>query len=119
MQYQFVIASRGRSGTIACSTGDHELTIDWEMSGSPEHDMLLAPLRIHQWDSGAEIPRDEQRRILLALRAWLREQNTRSDLDISDDDSDPGNRCARRGCDDPALRGSAYCGLHYDETLLA
>jgi len=116
--YHFSLHPNGRCGTIECSKGDLQLKIDWEMSGSPDADILLAPMSLTQWTSGVEIPRDEQLEMLNSLRVWLEDTGTRADIARPTASVDSSSRCMRAGCGESALEGSAYCPLHYDETLL-
>jgi len=116
--YEFEFHSHGRSGDIRCSDGENVVVIMWEMSGSPDYDILLAPLDLGRWESGAEIPRDTQHRILAELRAWLVSQKIRSDAASPPEAQESGELCRRAGCADRALTGSAYCAFHYDESLL-
>lgn len=94
------------------------MEFEWEMSGVPEKDILVAPLDLTRWDSGQEIPRGEQTVILDHLRRWLAEKKTRSDLSRPADQIDESVTCVASGCNEPVLVGSAYCGVHFDETLL-
>ena len=116
--YSFTMNARGRAGSIRCSDGQNVTDLDWEMSGSPEYDVLLAPLDLRSWASGAEIPRGAQHRILAELRKWLVAQRIRSNAAPPRSNDRGPETCRRAGCSEQALVGSAYCPFHYDETLL-
>ena len=116
--YSFTMNTRGRTGSIRCSDGQNVTDIDLEMSGSPEYDVLLAPLDLRFWASGAEIPRDAQHRILAELRKWLVAQDIRSNAEPPRSNDGGVETCRRAGCSKSALVGLAYCPFHYDETLL-
>lgn len=115
--FTFAIRSSGRSGVIECCKGDRVVTIDWEMSGSAEVDIALAPADFRKWSCGDVMSREMQLKILAALRAWLEEQGIRSDV-ARPSTTAPDSRCVKVGCQTPALTGIAYCSLHYDDTLL-
>ena len=116
--YRFTLKNNGRCGTITCAKEDLELKIDWEMSGTPDADILLAPMNLSQWASGIEIPRAEQLEILNHLRAWFDARRINADIARPTAQINSSSRCERSGCRDHAMAGSAYCPFHYDETLL-
>lgn len=116
--YSFTMNARGRTGSISCTDGQNVTDIDWEMSGSPEYDILLAPLDLRSWASGAQIPRDAQLGILAELRKWLVGQKIRSDAAAPHSNDRRPEACRRAGCSELAIMGSAYCPLHYDQNLL-
>jgi hypothetical protein len=116
--YDFRMNAHGRCGAIRCSDGENIVDIDWEMSGSPEYDILLAPLDLRRWASGAEIPRDAQHRMMSQLREWLNGQGIRSDATPPRQLKQRGEVCQRSGCSQKAPSGSAYCAFHFDESLL-
>jgi hypothetical protein len=116
----FLLKSSGRSGTIAFEKGGHNLDICWEMSGSPEYDILLAPIDLQKWNKpiGKDIPRAEQFEILNELRLWLKGQNIKTDLDLPPTNDKECRPCICAGCNIPALEGIVYCAFHYDDMLL-
>ena len=116
--YSFSLQANGRCGIISCSKGDLMMEIEWEMSGVPDMDILMAPVDLNRWRSGQEISLAEQRYILDRLRTWLHEKGIRADIVRPVTHIDPSNRCVRAGCDKPVLEGYAYCPNHYDESLL-
>ena len=116
--YRFALQSSGRCGTVTCTKGSSELKIDWEMSGVLDKDILLAPMDLNSWTSGAIIPHEEQMAILAHLRAWLEESGTRSDIARPVTPVDPSSHCMKANCREHAIAGSAYCPNHYDATLL-
>ena len=110
----------GRAGTIIYKDGEHSVSIDWEMSGSPKHDILMGPIDLSKWDSPREedIPREIQKDIIQKLRIWLKEQNLKSDIDLKEE-VDPNNlQCVWKDCSKVRMNGSAYCSFHIDETTL-
>ncbi len=116
--YNFKMNARGRFGVIRCGDVENVVELEWEMSGSPEYDMLLAPLDLRHWSSGVDIARADQHRILGQLREWLTEQGIRSDIAASRELEQSGDMCQHSGCPERAFAGSAYCAFHFDETLL-
>jgi len=116
--YSFSLQANGRCGIISCSKGDLKMEIEWEISGVPDMDILLAPVDLNRWMSGHEITRAEQRDILDRLRIWLHEKGIRADIARPVTNLDPSNRCVRAGCINPVLEGFSYCPNHYDESLL-
>lgn len=88
------------------------------MSGVSDKDIMLAPLDLNSWTSGAIISHEEQMVILAHLRAWLEESGTRSDIARPMTPVDPSSHCIRANCGEHAIAGSAYCPTHYDATLL-
>lgn len=94
----FQLRTTGRRGEIECrEAAGRVLRIPWEMSGSPEYDLLLAPLNLSCWSSSADasIPPPKQRGILAALRHWLRSRNLRTDIDLPEDGRSAEARCSR------------------------
>jgi hypothetical protein len=116
--YQFQLNANGRCGTISCAKDGQNLEIEWEMSGVPEKDILLAPIDLARWASGEDIPKAEQRMILERLRDWLVSKKTRSDINRPTEEVDHAAACVWSGCEEPPLKGLAYCANHYDDTLL-
>ena len=116
--YRFCITPSGRRGTILCSDGKRSLTIDWEMSGVTQYDILLAPIDISAWGYGEKIPRDQQMEILFALRAWFQSQNIKSDIVRTAEETVADTKCIWSGCQSSFLSGAAYCAKHWDESLL-
>ena len=110
----------GRDGTITYSDLGRSLEIYWEMSGVPQYDILVAPLNLKQWKIPADeaIPRTKQREILEGLRSWLKSQGKRADIDRPSQIEYSSENCVWAGCSQKALRNSAYCLEHFDETLL-
>ena len=101
----------GRSGTITCTADGKRLVIYWEMSGVPERDILLAPVDLREWQFPARerILEDDQKDILIQLRAWLAAKRVRSDIDLPQVTAVSEQRCARFGCTSKAIVDSAYC----------
>jgi len=116
--YRFSLQANGRSGTITCSRDQLSMEIEWEMSGVPDKDILLAPIDLGRWDSGQDVSRAEQRLILGHLRTWLAKEKTRANIERPTHQTDPSAKCVWEGCNEPALKGVAYCATHYDDTLL-
>ena len=116
--YDFTMQRSGRDGNIRCTDGRDLIDIYWEMSGSSDYDILLAPLDLRSWASGAEIPRTAQRQILSALRDWLSKQEIRSDVARPCHTEQQTGRCQWSDCTETAVAGVAYCAFHYDENLL-
>ena len=116
--YQFRLNSSGRCGTISCSKDSLKLEMDWEMSGVPDVDLLLAPIELTRWATGEAVPEDEQRVILDHLRDWLVVKKTRADINRPTEEIDYAAKCAWSGCEGSPLKGFAYCATHYDDTLL-
>ena len=116
----FTMRCSGRCGVIVYHSGKREIEIEWEMSGVPEHDILLAPIDLRQWNEpkGIEIPRDKQIEILRALRSWTKAEKLRTDIDLPLRVEFEDNPCGWAGCSEPRIKDSAYCSNHYDENLL-
>lgn len=116
----FRMNTSGRCGEIECFDQGNVVRIYWEMSGSPKYDLLLAPLNLTSWSTGAKspIPRSRQREILVALRQWLRSKRLRTDIDIPVNRRTSNEKCRWSGCEQRQLVGLAYCPEHYDESLL-
>ncbi|MEJ2170053.1 MAG: hypothetical protein P8X90_31525 [Desulfobacterales bacterium] len=109
----------GRSGTITYQSGSNKIEIDWELSGSPEYDFLLAPVDLREWSEpkGAKIPFQMQIQILQKLRSWVKDQKLKTDIDSPVLDVED-NKCIRSTCSRKRLSGFVYCSVHYDENLL-
>ena len=119
-QWPFRMTMSGRAGEILYQEGERTLRIEWEMSGSAELDLLLAPLRLGEWTSEpSAIPKEKQREILKRLREWLSYRGLRSDIDLPPDAADSDQTCLWQDCSARQLAGSAYCREHFDETLLS
>jgi len=116
--YHFELNASGRCGTINCKKGNLVLEVDWEMSGVPDKDILLAPMDLTHWASGEAVAKAEQRTILEHLRTWLAGKKTRADIDRPTKEIEDSATCVWSGCEEPPLKGFAYCGNHYDDTLL-
>ena len=116
-KYNFTMTASGRDGSIRCSDGINVVELYWEMSGSPEFDILLCPLKLMSWDSGIAIPRESQFQILSELREWLRGKKVRSDAAAPSNLNSKDELCRWSGCSAHALMNSAYCARHYDESL--
>lgn len=116
--YRFAIAPSGRCGCISCESGARRLELDWEMSGVPEHDILLAPVNLAAWASGELIPKEQQMEILLALRVWLASKRIKSDIAPNANVTIGTSKCMWSGCQESAMLKSAYCAKHWDENLL-
>lgn len=118
--YSFKMITQGRSGDILYQEGDRALELDWEMSGTNELNILLAPVDLRKWHAPlpTTIPLDKQKEILSRLRHWLHAEGLRSDIDL------PGNTeltsvpCVYSDCEKQSIKGSAYCLEHFDFTLL-
>lgn len=109
----------GRCGTITYQSGSNKIVIEWEMSGSAEHDILLAPIDLTEWSEpkGVKIPFEMQKEILQKLRSWAKDKKLRTDIDFPISDVE-NIKCIWAGCNRNRLKGFAYCSTHYDETLL-
>ena len=116
--YQFELNASGRCGTITCAKDNLNLEMDWEMSGVPDKDILLAPINLTQWSSREPVAQAEQRIILEHLRAWLAVKKTRSDIARPTEDVEHSGKCVWSGCEESPLKGFEYCANHYDDTLL-
>lgn len=116
--YTFSFNSNGRSGTITCSCSQQTLVLDCEMSGVPHSEMLMAPLDLRSWTSGQLLTREEQVKLLGALRDWLIAKRIRTDVDVPSPHTPSSKNCWWKGCFEPSLEGSAYCIAHYNLSLL-
>ncbi|QQL44591.1 hypothetical protein [Sulfuriroseicoccus oceanibius] len=116
--YHFELNANGRCGTIKCTKGNLVLELDWEMSGVPGKDILLTPMDLTHWVSGEAVAKAEQRILLEHLRTWLAAKKTRADIDRPTMEIEHSAKCAWSDCEEPSLKGFAYCGTHYDDTLL-
>ena len=117
---EFTMKPSGRSGAIVYQSGVYKIEIEYEMSGSLENDILLAPMDLREWSEpeGSEIPGEKQIEILDKLRSWTNTQKLKTDIDLPlnlDVEDEP---CAWSGCNKNRIKDSAYCSIHYDETLL-
>lgn len=110
----------GRCAEIIYQSGDNTLKIYCEMSGVPEHDILLAPLNLKEWDKpkGEEIDHSKQNDIFITLRTWLKENNFKTDIDSLEDMSTDSGNCLWKDCSNQKLKGRAYCNFHWDENLI-
>lgn len=112
--------SAGRDGELVYRDGDRIMRIDCEAAATPDRDVLLAPIAISRWSDPPDAPPlsvAEQIEILRRLRAWLGRMGVRSDLERPAVASS-AEACRVSGCGQAALRGSAYCGAHFDRSLL-
>jgi len=116
--YHFDLNASGRCGTISCSKDNLNLEMDWEMSGVPDKDILLAPIDLTRWASGEGVPEAEQRMILHHLRDWLVAKKTSADIERPTEEIDHSAKCVWSGCAEHPLKSFAYCASHYDDTLL-
>jgi hypothetical protein len=115
----FQLSGTGRSGDILYTDGSHSLRIYWEMSGSPEFDLLLAPIDLSHWSNDkSAIPVAKQLEILGALRAWLLSRGLRSDVDLPQTTKTSSDRCKWHDCANRQLDGLAYCAAHFDLAML-
>jgi hypothetical protein len=116
----FKMNRSGRSGSIIFQKGNNKLEIYWEMSGSSEFDILLAPLDLKEWDEpkGVKIPLEQQLQLLQGLRSWAKKKKMRTDIDLPNDISTEDKPCGWVKCNRNRLKDSAYCNRHYDENLL-
>src|SRR5262245_25861545 len=109
----------GRDGVIAYREPPRELKIHWELSGSPQFDVLVSP-DFREWPSGSEpISEERQLQILSALRHWLASQKLRSNIDLPSDTSEDTERCIWAGCECHRLKQYYYCRHHFDLSCLA
>ena len=117
---EFTMKLSGRSGAIVYQSGGYKIEIECEMSGSLENDILLAPMDLSEWSEpkGSEIPHDKQIEILHKLRSWTKEQKLKTDIDLPFNLNVEDDLCAWSGCNENRIKDSAYCNMHYDETLL-
>lgn len=118
--FSFYMNASGRCGTIVYYEADRSKEMYWEMSGSSEYDILLAPLDLREWDSpkGVSIETDHQVTILHRMRNWLDENNYRSNISLPKTIEMTGQSCAWSGCSAMKIEGSAFCLKHYDINLL-
>lgn len=116
----FTIIHSLRDGVIRYQSGENSREIYWEMSGSPEHDILVAPMDLREWDApkGLPIPRQRQMEILQELRAWAKEQRLRTNADLPSQLLFEDQPCIWAGCNERRLKGLASCIKHYDESML-
>ena|SRR2546423_14047812 len=116
----FTMDMHGRHGTIRYDEDGKALDIPWDISGSPRYSILLAPLDLRHWSQPIDesVSPEKQRQILAGLRKWLRSQRHTTDIDLPRWSFFCSETCAQSGCDEKALRGSAYCRDHFDESLL-
>ncbi len=116
----FRMESSGRSGVIAFREAGRALSIGWEMSGSPDFDILLAPMDLRRWSvpAGEAIVLETQLELLGRLRAWLRQEGIRSDIDVTGEGRQTDVACAQAGCAAGQRVGSAFCPTHADLRLL-
>ena len=84
------------------------------------YDIILAPVDLRKWErpEGKTIPQDKQLEILRKLRSWLKEQKLRNNIDLPTNIEFADRRCAKKGCNEQRIKGSAYCRKHYDLNLL-
>ena len=82
----FTFKGSGRAGCIYFKEAGRLIEFNWEMSGVPRYDVLLWPEEVKEWiyPERVPIPEDKQRAILLALKAWLRKEGIKSDLEAPD-----------------------------------
>jgi len=118
--FKFKWISDGRDGTIVLTQDGHSLEIYWEMSGSIEYHIALAPVDLRQWQvpANSSIIEEQQLEILYQLREWLKSHKVKSDLDLPITLYKSNEICRCRGCDKKQLQDKAYCLYHYDLTLL-
>ncbi len=116
----FTMKSSGRCGAVIYQSGEDKIEIEWEISGVPENDILLAPMDLREWNEpkGTEIPRDKQIEILHKLRSWTKEQKLKTDIDLPLNLEFEDDPCLWVGCNEHKIKGFAYCSQHYDENLL-
>jgi hypothetical protein len=111
---------RARSGLITYREAPRELQIYWEVSGSPQYDILVSP-DLRSWPSAPHdpIPEEHQLQILVALRDWLSTLNVRSNIDLPFDAPEDTSPCMWTGCNRRRLQGYYYCRRHFDLSCLA
>lgn len=82
----FTFKASGRCGYIYFKEAGRLIEFNWEMSGAPEYDILLWPEDVKEWilPERMPVPEEKQRTILLALKAWLRKEGMKSDLEAPD-----------------------------------
>ena len=118
--FRFKNIPYGRYGLIECRKGSNVININWEMSGAPEFDILLAPLDLREWSSpiGISIDQSVQLQILSELRAWLMRNRIKTDIDVYDFKKSRSRTCEFQGCQNVAYLDKAFCEYHYDLILL-
>jgi hypothetical protein len=116
----FNMSVAGRTGEIIYKDSIGTLILPWEMSGTRDYDILLAPLNLNAWTipKDEKIPLEKQLEILKKLRVWLSSEKYRSDVHLPTNEISK-NKCIKSGCEDFALIGLAYCSRHYSLSLLA
>lgn len=120
MSTSFMIYQTGRDGTIVKEAGK-TIEVYWETSGLSQYDIVFGYLDLREWKDpkGERISREKQIEILHLLRAWLHEQELKSNINQPYTVETTRNPCAGAGCScREKVKGSAYCPRHYDENLL-
>lgn len=79
----FTLRKRGREGSIYCRVGERVLELGYEISGTPDKDILVNTRGLQHWivPAADEIPLAEQTRLRAALERWLDEQQIRALVD--------------------------------------
>jgi hypothetical protein len=110
----------GRSGLITYRELNRELKVYWELSGSPQYDILVSP-EFLSWSNTPEerLSEEKQLSLLFALRKWLSAQNIRSDIDQPSDLSEDASPCIWAECNGNRLRHYYYCKHHFDLSCLS
>jgi hypothetical protein len=116
----FTLNSSGRCGSITFNEHGKKLEICWEMSGVPDHDILLGPVDFREWTfpAGEKLTQAKQKDILDSLRQWLVAQGIRTNIDVPDIEQLSEEKCMWAECRNRAVRGIAYCPEHIDFTTL-
>jgi|GEM_PF-1919742 len=78
----FTFAAHGRTGFIYYKEGARILEIAWEMSGVPQYEILIAPLRMEAWTYPVPeaISEEKKAEIMTGLREFLRMRQLRADF---------------------------------------
>jgi hypothetical protein len=116
----FKMERDGRCGNIIYRDGDRVLKMYWEISAVRKYDILLAPIDLRQWgEPGNEkIDQDEQLEILDQLRSWLQWEGIKSNIDRDSNALLDTRSCVHMKCNQPRIKGVAYCRKHFDINLL-
>jgi len=119
-EWHFKLFSKGKAGIIDCKNQSCQINIDYEMSGSSEYDILIAPLDINYWHKppNIKISSETQLELLSELRNWLSLQKIKSNIDLPNMIEFEKIKCAFGQCKNNRIKGYAYCLRHYNLSLL-
>jgi len=80
---RFEMSREMQGGWMVYVEDERTLRFAWEMSGSADQHVLLAPVNLSRWTSPTTetVPVSKQLEILAQLRDWLTNQGIKSDLD--------------------------------------